>query len=406
MTNQRKNRFSALAARVGGGGADAWEVHMEAIRRQRCGEDVLILTIGQEMLEHTPSAIVDAAIASMRSGRHHYSEISGEPDLRSAIASEFSRQTGVQVSPGNCAVFAGAQNALFAASLCTLGTGSEVIVIEPYYATYHATFTAGGAQCIAVETDPAEGFQFDPDAVRSKVSDKTAAVVMNSPNNPAGVTYDRWRIQELVDICKDNELWLISDEVYSTLADSGSHVSPASLPGAFDTCITVSSVSKSHRMTGWRLGWAVADEQVIAQLHNLSLCMAYGLPMFIQDAATYAIGETARFSSRVREEINAKRQMVVSSLEKIDGISIRGSLVGMFVLFDIRELDISDKEFAWRLLDHYGIAVLPCDAFGRSGAGLLRINVGESADSLERACAMIRACVEDVRVARTSAAGA
>ena len=405
MKIHRDRRFSSLAERVGGGGADAWEVHMEAVDRQRSGEDIVILTIGQEMLEPTPDPIVDAAVASMRSGRHHYSEISGEPDLRSAIAEDFFRQTGFRVAPSNCAVFAGAQNALFAAALCTLGPGDEVIVIEPHYATYHATFTAGGAKFVPVRTSPLRDFQFDPDAIRSKVNKNTRAIVMNSPNNPAGIVYDLWRVRELVEICKNSNLWLISDEVYSTLTEPGTYVSPATLPDAFSTCITVSSISKSHRMTGWRLGWVVATEDVIQQLHNLSLCMAYGLPMFIQDAATYAVGETARFSSQVRAEINAKRNFVVSHLENIEGVRVRGSSVGMFVLLDVRDLGVSDKEFAWHLLDNYSIAVLPCDAFGQSSSGLVRINVGDSEANLQRSCEMIHACARELRSQAVAASG-
>jgi len=406
MENQGQNRFSELAKRVGGDGADAWAVHMEAVERKRKGDDVVILTIGQETVAPTPAPIVEAAVESLRSGRHHYSEISGEPDLRAAIASEFARLTGVPVSTGNCAVFAGAQNALFASSLCTLGPGDDVIVIEPYYATYHATFTAGGARLTRIHTDPLKNFQFEPAHLQSKLTDKTRADVINSPNHPAGVVYDKWRVRELVRICKENGLWLISDEVYSTLAEPGSFSSPASVPGAFDICVTVSSVSKSHRMTGWRLGWVVASEELISHLHNLSLCMAYGLPMFVQDAATYAISKTVPISNQIREHINRKRSMVISQIEKIEGISVRGSTVGMFVLFDVRRLGVPDKEFAWHLLNDYDIAVLPCDAFGQSGAGLLRINVGESEDNLRRSCEMIRRCVADFRNKSMPAASA
>ncbi len=397
MKFQQIHRFSDLARRIGIGGAEAWEVHFEAAERKRAGEDIVILTIGQEMLAATFEPIVDAAVESLRSGRHHYSEISGEPELREQIAHHFYRQTGIEVSSSHCAVFAGAQNALFASSLCTLGPGDEVIIIEPYYATYHATFTAGGAKLIPIQTDPRSDFQFELDCIRSKLNDNTKAVVMNSPNNPAGVVYDDWRVRELVEICQSNGLWLISDEVYATLVEPGTFTSPASLPDALDNVITVSSISKSHRMTGWRLGWVVGSEELITNLSNLSLCMAYGLPMFIQDAATYAVSETERYSALVRQDVNANRELVISLLEGLEEIQICGSSVGMFVVFDVRDLGVTDKEFAWHLLDNFNIAALPCEAFGKSGSGLLRINVGESEQNLRRACAMIRECVGDLK---------
>lgn len=391
------HRISALGKRVSGDGSDAWAVHMEAVERKRAGQPIVILSIGQEMQERTPEPIIEAAVDSLRLGRHHYSEIPGEPHLREAIAREFSGRSGVEVSAANCIAFAGAQNALFAASLCLLGDGDEVIVVEPYYATYQATFTAGGARFVPLPTDPLHDFQFDLELLRNKVTDRTRAVVVNSPNNPAGVMYDAGRMRELTELCASSGIWLISDEVYSTLAPSGTFISPASFPGAFDHCVTVSSVSKSHRMTGWRLGWVIARKDIIQTLHNLALCMAYGLPMFIQDAAAFGVRETERFSTQVRNEIDAKRELVVSRLRQIAGLEVRGSKLGMFALADVRGLGASSEEFAWRLLDDYRVAVLPCGAFGESVAGLVRLNVGDSEENLLFACEMIRQCAESFR---------
>ena len=385
-------KFTELAKRVSGDGADAWDVHFEAVERQRSGRQTVILTVGQETSEPTPSLIVDAAFESLKAGRHHYSEISGEPELRSAIADVYTRDFGSKVTDSNCAVFAGAQNALFATSLCVLESTDEAIIIEPYYATYPATFAAGGARLVTVATNAQNNFQFDVDAIHKKISDRTRAIVINSPNNPSGVVYDRIRVEELLDLCRANDIWLISDEVYATLAAPGSHFSPASLDPEFQHCITISSISKSHRMTGWRLGWAIAHPSVVRQLHDLSLCMAYGLPMFIQDAAVTAVRAMDRISTKVRNEIDDKRAFVSSLLQDIEGISVRGSQVGMFVIIDVRDLGVDDKAFAWRLLDDFEVAILPCTAFGKSGKYLLRINVGDFEFKLQHACEKIREC--------------
>ncbi|MDE0310402.1 MAG: pyridoxal phosphate-dependent aminotransferase [Acidiferrobacterales bacterium] len=388
--------FTGLTERVGGKGSDAWEVHYAAIERQRQGADIVILSIGQEMIESTPDVIVEACYSSLKRGRHHYSEIGGEPDLREAIAKRFSDESGLTVSAANCAVLAGAQNALFAASLCTLQHGDEAIIMEPYYATYPATFSVGGADVTSINTRAEDDFMPRIDEVEKSISKRTRVIVVNSPHNPSGVVYDQDFMQAMVDICRSRNIWLISDEVYSCLLPPGSHHSPATLPDAFDCCITVSSLSKSHRMTGWRLGWIIASEPVIEKVFNLSTCMSYGLPMFIQDASVTALEHTDRIANAVRDEIDRKRNMVISRLGQIDGINIRGSRYGMFVIFEVRDLGISGIDFAWRLLDEYQVAALPCDAFGASAEGLIRINIGESESNLLTACERIRTLAQSL----------
>ncbi len=383
-------RFSNLTNRVGGKGADAWEIHYAALKRNRSGQKITILSIGQEMLKTTPQPIIDSAYDSLNRGRHHYSEISGEPELRSALAKFASENMGISISATNCAVFSGAQNALFAASLCTLEKGDEAIIIEPYYATYPATFSAGGADVISVPTRAEDDFMVQANDVFDRVTEKTRAIVINSPQNPAGVIYSDNNIEAIVRLCKEKNIWLISDEVYSSLATPGNFRSPAAIPGAFEHCITVSSISKSHRMTGWRVGWIIANESLIEHLFNLSMCMSYGLPMFIQDAAVTAIEETNEITPYIRDEIDRKRTAVVAMLGNISGIKVRGAKVGMFVTFDVRRLNVSASEFAWKLLDDHRIAVLPCKAFGQSGTGILRMNIGESDSNLKQACESIK----------------
>ncbi len=381
--------FTSLTDRVGGKGSDAWEIHYAAIERQRQGADIVILSIGQEMIESTPDIVIQSSFKSINSGRHHYSEIGGEPDLRQAIAKRFSEESGLTVSAANCAVLAGAQNALFAASLCTLEQDDEAIIMEPYYATYPATFSVGGASVVSVKTHAEDDFMPQIQDVERCISNRTRVIVVNSPHNPSGIVYDNDFMQAMVDICRERGIWLISDEVYSCFLPPGMHRSPATLPDAFDCCITVSSLSKSHRMTGWRLGWIIAAEPVIEKVFNLSTCMSYGLPMFIQDASVTAVEHTDSIASLVRDEIDRKRDLVISCLRDIEGVNIRGSRYGMFVIFEVKDLGISGIDFAWRLLDEYQVAALPCDAFGDSANDLIRINIGESESNLRTACERI-----------------
>lgn len=382
-------KFASLTNRVGGPGSDAWEIHYAAARRQLNGENVIILSIGQEMLESTPAVVLEAALDSLNNGRHHYSEIGGELHLRESVAARYTKLWGKPVSPSNVSIMSGAQNALFATSLCLLEKGDEAILIEPYYATYPATLSIGGAAITAVPTRPENDFLPSIDDISSRITDKTRAILINSPQNPSGMVYPDMLIVNLVNLCKDKGIWLISDEVYAFFPEPGTFRSPASLPDAFEHCVTVSSVSKSHRMTGWRVGWVIASEALIEKLFSLSLCMSYGLPPFTQDAASKALALSEDIEGTIRNEINRKRNWVISKLSEISGVMIRGSKVGMFVTFDVRDLGIDGNDFAWRLLNEYDVALLPCTAFGPSGEGILRMNIGESDQNLRLACERI-----------------
>ena len=390
-------KFSSLTERIAGDSADAWEVHYLGLSRLEAGEDIILLSVGQESGEHTPEPIVEAAVASLRAGRHHYTAIEGIDRLREAVAERHKRLTGQRVSKENCAVFNGAQNALFSVAQCLLEPGDEVILSEPYYTTYPATVTASGAELVSVPTLPENGFQIDPQEISRHITSRTRVIVLNSPNNPTGAVYTRAQFEAIVDVCLEHGIWLISDEVYQEILPEESRFSPASLERAAKICVTVSSLSKSHRMTGWRLGWVVAPQELIGHLSNLLLCMAYGLPTFIQDAAATALEEDHQTALMVRQSLDGRRNALLSALKGIKGLDLFAAEGGMFVVFDIRKLPLSSKDFARGLLDQHNVAVLPCDGFGPSGSGLIRVSLCAPEEQLVVAAERIVEYVESIQ---------
>ncbi len=375
-------KFSSLTERIAGDTVDAWDVHYSAMARLDAGEDIILLSVGQETDETTPQPVVEAAVSSLRNGRHHYTPVEGTPGLRQAIANRHQGQTGQVVSPENTAVFAGAQNALFAVCQCLLETGDEIILCEPYYTTYPATVTASGATLVSVPCAADDRFQINPDAIAAKVSDKTRAIVLNSPNNPTGAIYSAEQVKLVWEICQSRGVWLISDEVYQSIVPDEQQFSAASLCDVESQCITISSVSKSHRMTGWRAGWVVGPRALIDHLYNLSTCMSYGLPPFIQDAAAFALETDRETADIVRKSMIHRRDALLSHLQNVPGLELYSAEGGMFVVFDIRKITSSSKQFARGLLDAHDVAVLPCDGFGDSGKGLLRISLCASEEKL------------------------
>jgi len=394
-------KFSALTNRIqeksdatGGETIDPWLVHTMATQRVAAGDKITLLSIGQEMDELTPELIVDEAVSSLRTGRHNYADVRGESRLRSAIAAYHQRLTGQVVTPSMVTVFAGAQNALFSLAQVLLEKGDEVILVAPYYTTYQATFGAPGPTVITVQVDSADGYQLDEHKLLNAISHNTRVVVLNAPNNPLGSRYSKSQLATIVQACVEKGIWLVLDAVYLDIVAPESIDLPHQLPGASDILITVGSLSKSHRMTGWRIGWAIGPDVLARHLENLSVCMHYGLPPFIQDAATFAIEKSSHTPDTVRSVMNQRRRVAVSQLEDTAPAKLIDPGEGMFILLDVEALNTSAFSFAVALLESMDVSVLPCDGFGPGGRYLVRIGLCVDGDELESACKRIREFVQ------------
>ncbi|MEM1197705.1 MAG: pyridoxal phosphate-dependent aminotransferase [Pseudomonadota bacterium] len=386
--------FSSLANRVSGKGADAWEVHRIAQERRDKGADILILSIGEDVAARTPEHVVDACIASLNKGRHHYSHMIGQPNVRQAIVDHHAKLTGQELSVDNCVVFAGAQNGLFAVSACLLEAGDEVIVIEPYYSTYPATFTASGAKMVTVVSKAENGFQPNLDDIKAAITPRTKMLVVNTPANPSGAVFEADLVKQIVDLVRAHDLWLLSDEVYSDFVFEGRHVSPSSYMDVEEKCVVVSSLSKSHRMSGWRVGWAIGPELLCQTFERLALCMMYGMPMFTQDAATAALTGPQTETEEMVAEYGARARLVVEGLANLPRFKVGAPKAGMFVMLDVREMETDGMEFAMRLLDQSGISTLPCGSFGEHFGGFVRMSLCAPEEKLSWACGEISKLVK------------
>ena len=388
-------KYSSLVKRIAGESTEVWDIHNEARKRFENGEDVLMLSIGEESDEKTPVLIQQEAIASILRGRHHYTQVVGQDNLRKAIAKKHQQRTSQQVKIENVCIFSGAQNALFSVCLCLLEKGDEVIVPELYYATYPATLTAGGATFIAVPTYAEMGFQPDPKSISKAINTKTRAILLNSPNNPTGTVYSREILKEILELCRAHKIWVISDEVYSEIAPEG-FTPIASLPGSHEQTVTISSLSKSHRMTGWRCGWMVGTEKLTQHLANLNMCMTYGLPPFIQDASVTALEKDNDTAKKVKKRLDINRKILRDELGKMEGAKLLAQGGGMFAILDTRPLGISSRDFCLKLLDQQRVSVLPCDGFGLSGRGLVRISLCESEVTTRKAIRRIQSFLKSL----------
>ncbi|WP_294738553.1 aminotransferase class I/II-fold pyridoxal phosphate-dependent enzyme [uncultured Pseudomonas sp.] len=381
-------RFSPFVERIAGQGVAAWDIHHAAFQASSKGEDIIILSVGDPDFA-TPSFITDAAVEALRQGDTHYTEIPGRPALRDAIAARYSKSLARPLSAENVITVAGAQNALFVTSLCLLQAGDEVIVLDPMYVTYEATLKASGATLVRVPCSADSGFRLDPALLAAAITPRTRAIFFSNPNNPTGVVLNPQELQAIADLAIEHELWVVVDEVYESLVFEGEYHSLAALPGMAERCIVIGSLSKSHAMTGWRIGWIVAEPAMVAHAETLVLSMLYGLPGFVMQAATAAVLAHDEVTHDMRETYRRRRDLVVTGLAGCPGIHVRAPQAGMFVLVDVRDTGLSSLDFAWRLFREAGVSVLDAAAFGEPAQGFVRLSFTLAEARLAEACERI-----------------
>ncbi len=391
-------RYSPLVERIAGRGAAAWTVHMEARRRRDAGDDIVILTVGDPD-QDPPAAVIEATVAALRAHRTGYAPTAGYPAVREAIAARVVRRSGQACAAENVVVVPGAQGGLYGALQCLAGPDDEVILPEPLYATYEGVVGASGARLVSVRLRAAAGFHPDLDALAAAVTPRTRVIWINSPHNPTGAVFTRAEVEGIAALCRRHDLWLLSDEVYEDLAFARPHVSAWSLPDIAGRAVVVSSLSKSHAIPAFRFGWVIGPPELARHLSNLLLSITYGSPAFIQDGALAALGGDLPEVAALREDYRRRAAMLCGLLRDAPGCRPVTPEGGMFVLLDVRRSGLDAGSFALRLLAAEAVAVLPCDGFGPSAAGHLRIALSAPDARLAEAGSRI------VRFAATLAAG-
>lgn len=387
-------KYADRVARLAGEAADAWEIHGIALNRIRNGEDIFLLSVGDTDFE-SPNAVIEEAYASLSRGRTNYAAMIGERLLREAIALRHKNRTGIATDPDQVVVTQGAQNALYAVAQCLLDPGCEVIVPEPMYITYPATIEGTGATLISVPSHAENNFHPAINDIAAAINKNTRAIFLATPNNPTGAVYSKFEMEEIAKLCIEHDLWLVSDEVYGLLTYDRAHVSASTLEGMGERTVVIESLSKSHAMAGWRLGWAIVPPDLTIHMERLALCSTYGTPTFIQDAAVVAIEAVPHGVEGMKEAYDRRRQWFCSHMDALTGLACQSPEGGMFAMLDVRGSGMETQEFAHQLLDEQRIATLPADAFGPSAKGFLRLNLAVSDQILEEVAARIETFVKN-----------
>lgn len=380
-------KFSTLVERIAGDGADAWITHYEARAARDRGEDVILLSAGDPDLD-TPDPVRERAIERIRAGDTHYTPTTGRQHLREAIAALHATRTGQRVSADQVVVLAGAQNGLFATSLCLAGPGDEVISFDPMYTTYPATIEVSGARLVRVPAPAHQGFRIDLDALERAITPRTRAIFLATPSNPTGVITNEAELAVIGDLAERHSLWVVADEVYAGIAPGGRVPGLATrLP---EQVITICSLSKTHAMPGWRAGWVVGPRAFAAHVESLVMCMLFGLPGFVQEAAATAIAIAPETEARTREYCTARRDLLAGELRGAKDLACAVPQTGMFMLLDVRATGLTGYQFMRGLYEAERVAVLDGGAFGRETDGFVRVFYATDEPVLREASARIR----------------
>jgi aspartate/methionine/tyrosine aminotransferase len=355
--------------------------HARVVAMARGMEGVINLAGGDPDFD-TPGHITEAAVEALREGKTHYPPTHGLPGLRKAIADYYGKY-GAEWDGSEVTVTAGSGVSLFVSMAGTVNPGEEVVVLEPYFMAYSNLIEYLGAREVGVALEEENGYRLDVEALKEKITPKAKMIVLCNPNNPSGTVYIKEELAGIADVARDNDLLVLSDEVYNEFVwDGREHVSIASLPGMKERTIVSNSFSKTFAMTGWRLGYVLADKPIATRLQRIPV--GYRTNTFAQLAAVEALKGPWEPVKMMAEEYDRRRCFMVPRLSEIDGISCHMP-EGAFYLFpNIGGLCKSSEEFCESLLLGKKILARPGTAFGVSGEHHMRIPLIKPVEVLEK----------------------
>lgn len=347
-------------------------------------EDLSNLSIGEPDFD-TDIDIVEAAAEAGRAGCTHYPPLQGYADLRAEICAYWKRHHALDATPDEVFVTVGGIQASSLFFEAMLDPGDEALVVEPYFTAYAQQIEYAGGVVVPVPTRAEDGFQPSPDAIERAVTPKTRVLVLNTPNNPTGTVLSRECLEGVAAVAKRHNIFVLSDEIYESFVFRGVHTSLATLPGMKERMLTLGGFSKSHCMTGWRIGYVIGRADLLRTMLTLSIVRTFGVNTLAQRAALYAL-KTQDDRVRERTAVYGERMKYAASrLNAMKGVRCAAPQGAFYLFPDISGTGKTSEEFAWRLLEAAHVAVVPGTSFGASGEGCVRIACTLPTEGLEKA---------------------
>ncbi|MFN8525469.1 MAG: aminotransferase class I/II-fold pyridoxal phosphate-dependent enzyme [Chloroflexota bacterium] len=351
----------------------------------------------------TPAHIVEAARGAMRAPSLAPPPVEGLPELRRAIAERVARVNGIHVDPNDGVVVTnGGQEALFLMVVAALGEGDGMLVPDPSYATYYDALRFARAERVPVPTFARESFRIDPERVDALVDrhPNVRALLLISPGNPTGAVSSPSDVRALASIAAERGLTILADDIYDRFVyDGAAHLSPASLPDASGRTLTLNACSKTYAMTGWRIGWIVGPEPLMARIREIKAALSGGTSVVCQQAALAALTGPQEAVDEMRTTMARRRSIVTAAFARV-GLLQSEPMGGQFIFADAGSLGISSLELALRVLEEEQVLIAPGLSFGEEWGTHIRVTFLQPEDVLAEAMERLERVVSRVRAAQ------
>ena len=347
-------------------------------------KDAISLGVGEPDFD-TPWPVIEEGIRSLSKGKTHYTGNSGLKELRVAINEFLDRKYGIKYDPENeTIVTVGGSEAIDLAFRAMLNPGEEVIIPQPSYVSYLPCVVLADGVPVVIPLQEKNEFKLTPEELLEAITPKTKILVLPFPNNPTGAVMNREELEAIAKVCIEKDIFVVSDEIYSELTYKGEHCSIASIEGMRERTVVINGFSKSHAMTGWRLGYACGPEIILKQMLKIHQFAIMCAPTTSQYAAIEAISNGDEAVAKMRAEYDSRRNFMLTRLRGM-GLQCFEPFGAFYIFPNIAKFGMTSDEFATRFLKEEKVAVVPGTAFGTSGEGFLRMSYASSFKNLKTA---------------------
>lgn len=369
------------------------------------GVDVVNFGVGEPDFD-TPDNIKEAAIRAIRDGFTKYTPVGGTEDLKKAVLEKFHNDNGIRYEPNEVIVSCGAKHSLYNIACALFDPGDEVLIPAPYWVSYPDQALLNSAVPVIIDTEEKDSFSVSPERISSSLTSKTKALILNSPSNPTGLGYDRKCLESIAELALKHDFYVISDEIYEKLVyDSFEHVSIASLGADIkQKVITVNGLSKSHAMTGWRIGFAAGPQEIIKAMTKVQSQSTSNPTSIAQKAAVEALTGSQDFIKRMVAEFDNRRTFSVNRLNNMPSVSCVNP-VGAFYVFPNVSTCYGKKyngkpintsfDLSGYLLENANVAAVPGGAFGADS--FIRISYATSLDTIRKGLERIEEALKNLQ---------
>lgn len=359
-------------------------------------KDVISLGVGEPDFD-TPWHIREEGIYALEKGKTFYTSNAGLKELRVEIDNYLKRTQNISYNPDTeIIVTVGGSEAIDIGLRAMVNAGDEVIIPQPSYVSYEPCAILAGAKPVIIDLKAENEFRLTAEELKNAITDKTKILILPFPNNPTGAIMERKDLEEIAKVCIENDIYVISDEIYGELSYKEKHISIASIAGMKEHTILINGFSKAYAMTGWRLGYACGPKEIIEQMVKIHQYAIMCAPTTSQYSAVEALKKGDDDVKLMRESYNQRRRFLMNAFKEM-GLECFEPYGAFYVFPSIKEFGMTSEEFAMKFLEEEHVAVVPGTAFGDSGEGFLRISYAYSIENLKRAMERLKRFVEKLR---------